>query len=174
MKITNEQKKQIHRLTSTLGFSDQAYRYYLESRYAVRSCLDLTHEQAEEVIYELKAEVAEQEKEKMITDKQVGYIKFLWLSVDYDQGNCGDKHLSSFLERKYKVRRPEELTKRQALGCISAIKRMQANLEKKVGSTSVSAIITADGKGGTMWVQLPNGQRYACPIKIDENYERPN
>lgn len=171
MQITNEQKKTIHTLVGVLGWSDQLYREFLERFCGVKSCTGLLTEQAADVIAELEA--FKMECSPMITAKQISYIKYLWLSVDYDQGNCGDKHLSSFLEKRYGVNHPEELTKRQALGCISAIKRMQANREKQAGGTSVSAVITPDGEG-TMWVQLPDGQRYACPIKKEVDHGKLN
>lgn len=171
MQITNEQKKTIHTLVGVLGWSDQLYRDFLRRFAGVNSCTELSAQQAAGMIAEL--EVFKIECSPMITAKQVSYIKYLWLSVDYDQGNCGDKHLSSFLERRYGVNLPEELTKRQAFGCISAIKRMQANRKKQAGGTSVSAVITPDGEGA-MWVQLPNGQRYACPIRNEVDHGKPN
>lgn len=171
MKITNGQKKIIHTLIGALGWSDKSYRDFLRRFCGVRSCVGLSYEQAENVIKELQE--FQTECSPMITDKQIGYIKFLWLSVDYDQGNAGDKHLSRFLEKRYGVQRVEDLTKRQALGCISAIKRMQVNKRDRIGTLSVSAVVSPEGRG-TAWVQMPTGERYACQIGKEEEYGKPN
>ncbi|MDR0510901.1 MAG: regulatory protein GemA [Rikenellaceae bacterium] len=108
--ISNQQKRQIHALVSALGWSDTFYRSFLHAFCGANSCTELTEEQASALIAELLD--AQDDCSPKATAKQVSYIKYLWLSVDYDQGNYGDKHLASFLARRFNVDRPEKLTRK--------------------------------------------------------------
>lgn len=144
--ITQQQKKEIHTIVSQLKWTRQVYEFWLDHNYGVDSCMDLTTCQADDAIYSLRR-IAQ---ESRITDKQISYIKFLWLSVDYSSCTEGNNLLNNFLTRKYGVDCVENLSKKQAFGAIAAIKNIQKN----------KTTVKLDKQGGVDWVILEDGSRY--------------
>lgn len=143
--ITNKQKAAIHALVSALKWSRQNYELWIFRTYGVNSCLALTIEQADRAIAELRAI----EADTMITEKQINYIKFLWLSVYYAECAQGDNLLNNFLQHKFGASSVEKLTKKQAYGYIAAIKQMQRR----------RSAIKIDTTGPVLWITLPDGSR---------------
>lgn len=146
--ITQKQKAAIHICVSELKWTRAQYIDWLETRYDVGSCMELTTEQAADAIEELHAKAIDER----ITDRQIGYIKFLWLSVDYAECQQGDTYLNNFLQRHYNAPSVEHLSRKQAFGCIAAIKKMQRNKGRKPG-------IKIDYSGALGWITLSDGTR---------------
>lgn len=163
--ITNRQKAEIHKLISELGWSRADYVKWLEHRFGVNTCVSLQIATAGQAIKELEEMLEANRAEFRATDKQVSYITYLWMSVDYAACNEGDRLLSNFLRRRYGVERPEELTRSHASGAIAAIKKMQANKEKSKGKVSIgrAEIDPATGKARA-WATLEDGSR--VPVEL--------
>lgn len=159
MKITKEQIKAIHTLKHSLKWDDEAYRSFLDGHFGAESCTELTTHQATAAIKVLSEVLEEADRSTKVTTKQISYIRFLWLQVDYGNAEEGDRYLSSFLFKKYKVKKPEQLSASQAFGAISAIKRM---IEiAKTRKVKVANNIVRDEKTGDsfVWVTLEDGTR---------------
>lgn len=143
--ITDKQKAAIHALVSALKWSRRNYELWIYRTYGVNSCLAFDSEQADQAIAELRAI----EADIMATEKQINYIKFLWLSVDYAECAQGDNLLNNFLQHKFGASSVEKLTKKQAHGCIAAIKQMQRRRSS----------IKIDTAGPVQWITLTDGSR---------------
>lgn len=143
--ITDKQKAAIHALVSSLGWPRRNYELWIYRTYGVNSCLAFDSEQADQAIAELRAI----EAETMITQKQINFIRYLWLSVDYAECAQGSTLLNNFLRHKYNVESVEKLSKKQAFGCIAAIKRMQAK----------ASGVKIDTSGNIQWITLVDGSR---------------
>lgn len=133
MKATNKQKTLIHKLVSLLGWSSDEYKTWLFDNYRKYTSTNLVVADAAKAIETLKELVEAQEVERRITDKQINYIRFLWLGVDYVLCCNGNTLLNNFLLNRYGVGSIEELSRRQASGAIAAIKKMQINIDRKKG-----------------------------------------
>lgn len=173
---TQKQNVRIHALFCDLGWNEFVYRSWLDAYYGVRSSSELTEEQAAGLIKELGVILANQRKnkreeneqgERMITERQATYLKTLWLDVDYSRGDCGDKHLSVFLEKRFRVKKVGELTCRQAIACIAMVKSMICQAEKRAGKTTVLNRKSRCRYCGEeiMWVELSDGRR--MPFDFD-------
>lgn len=134
--ITKKQIKEIHILKSILRWDDETYRYFLEG-FGAESCTELSQQKASEVIRLMHSLAEEVESDRKATPKQASFIRYLWLEVDFSGGEEGDRLLSNFLKKRYKVSRPEELSRAQAQGAIAAIKRMKARPARKVRTEKV-------------------------------------
>ena len=134
--ITKKQIKEIHTLKGILRWDNDTYRYFLEG-FGAESCTELSERKASEVIRLMHSLVEEAESDRKATPKQVSYIRYLWLGVDFSAGEEGDRLLSNFLKKKYKASKPEELTRPQAQGAIAAIKRMKARPARNVRTEKV-------------------------------------
>ncbi|MDR1756070.1 MAG: DUF1018 domain-containing protein [Culturomica sp.] len=167
---TQKQNGRIHALFSDLGWNEFVYGSWLKAYYHVECPGDLTGGEASRLIRELSEILKNQRRnqeagdgERMITSKQETYLKTLWLGVDYSKGDSGDKHLSQFLLKRFRVRKAGDLTCRQAIACIAMIKSMIAQAEKRAGRTTVldkkSRCRYCDAL--IMWVQLQDGRRMA-------------
>ena len=163
--ITNRQKAEIHKLISELGWSRADYVKWLEHRFGVNTCVSLQIATAAQAIKELEEILEANRAEFRATEKQIRYIKYLWIGVDYAACTEGDKLLNNFLNRRYKVNAIEDLSRKQASGVISAIKRMQANKEKNKGKVSIgrAEIDPATGKARA-WATLEDGSR--VPVEL--------
>lgn len=163
--ITNTQKARIHALIVELGWSRAEYVKWLKNRFGVDSCVSLQIATAAQAIDELRELLEANRAEIRATEKQINYIKYLWIGVDYAACNEGDKLLNTFLQRRYQVDTVEGLTRRQASGAISAIKRMQANIQKHKGEVAIgrASIDPATGKARA-WVTLEDGSR--VPVEL--------
>lgn len=166
MAIMNCQKTAIHKLIVNLKWSRLMYLKWLRGRFGVESCVQLSGREANEAIAELEEFLREETVSKMITQKQVNYIKFLWLSVDYAECEQGSRLLSNFLRNKYGVEKPEQLSKQQAFGCISAIKQMQKNAEARKGTITVANHTSINPTTGdpVAWITLADGRHIAVPL----------
>ncbi len=166
---TQKQSVRIHALFGDLGWNEFVYRSWLDAYYGVKSSSDLTEEQAAGLIKELRIILNNQRRvsqadgngERMITEKQAIYLKTLWLDVDYSSGDSGDKHLSVFLERRFRVKKVSDLTCRQAIACIAMVKSMICQSEKRLGKTTVLKRRSRCRYCGQeiMWVELSDGRR---------------
>lgn len=160
MAITNTQKARIHALIADLGWSRADYVKWLEYRFGVNTCVSLQIDTAAQAIAELEDMLEANRAEFRATEKQINYIKYLWIGVDYAACTEGDKLLNTFLKRRYQVNAVEDLTRRQASGVISAIKRMQANKAKNKGKVSVGRAEIDPATGNARaWVTLEDGSR---------------
>lgn len=166
MKITKEQIKAIHILKSSLRWDDEAYRSFLWGQCRVDTCTALTMQQATDVIKVMSSVLEEADRGQRVTPKQASYIRFLWLQVDYADGDEGDRYLSSYLYKKHGVKSPDELSSSQASGAIYAIKRMIENRNKK--RVKVANNIVHDDRTGDdfVWVTLEDGTRVKQKITI--------
>lgn len=175
---TSKQKGRIHALFGELGWNEFVYRNWLKAYYEAESTSELTTVQASALIKDLQGVLGNQKRnreaeatgrEKMITDKQATYLKTLWLEVDYSEGDSGDKHLSVFLEKRFRVKKAGDLTCRQAIACIAMVKAMICQAEKRAGKTTVLGKKSRCRYCGglVMWVQLEDGRR--MPFDFDEN-----
>lgn len=167
--ITNSQKKRIHALISELGWSRAEYVKWLEHRFGVNTCISLQIATAGQAIKELEEILEANRAEFRATEKQINYIKYLWIGVDYAACTEGDKLLNTFLQRRYQVDNVEELTRSQASGAISAIKRMQANKAKNRGKVTIgrASIDSATGKTRA-WATLEDGNRIPINLNCDK------
>lgn len=170
--ITEKQSNCIHTLLKQLGWTDYIYRSWLAAYYKVNSSSELEVDKASALIADLKMLLEQQEadrKPKPASFKQVAKIKYMWLDVDYSKGECGDKHLSVFLEKRFHVKKTEELTCKQADTCIRTIKAMQEQAKKREGQTTILHRRTVCKYCGLpiMWVQLADGRR--MPFDFDSN-----
>lgn len=167
--ITNNQKGRIHALIAELGWSRTEYITWLKSRFGVDSCVLLQIATATQAIDELEDILEANRAEFRATEKQISYIKYLWIGVDYAACTEGDKLLNTFLQRRYRVDTVEELTRSQASGVISAIKRMQANKEKSKGKVAIgrSSIDPATGKARA-WITLEDGSRILVDLNSNQ------
>ncbi|WP_299457772.1 phage protein GemA/Gp16 family protein [uncultured Rikenella sp.] len=166
--ITNSQKRRIHTLISELGWSRTEYVTWLKARFGVDSCVLLQIATATRAIDELEDILEANRAEFRATEKPISYIKYLWIGVDYAACTEGDKLLNTFLRRRYQVNTVDELTRSQASGAISAIKRMQASKEKNKGKVTIgrASIDPATGKTRA-WVTLEDGSR--IPVDLNCN-----
>lgn len=163
LNATDKQKAIIHKLASKLFLSKDNYRDMLKSITGYDSCTNLSVAQASLVIEKLNELLSQSNREIFITSKQINYIKFNWLSVDYEAGNNGDTHLNSFLLRRFGVNSVEELTRKQASGVVSAIRAIQ----RKEGTYRTSSIIEVGGSRAVV-VHTPDGGKMMCQIKEDK------
>ena len=139
--ITCKQIKQLHTLAGKVLPSDDIYRDWLFCNFEVKSCKLLTMSEAEIAISLLENINNEVQAAGMISPKQIRYIKSLWIDIDISQCENGDKHLKGFLRNKFGVERLEDLTRRQASGCIKAVlnmKQRQASCSVAVNEDTVS------------------------------------
>ena len=110
--ITAAQIQKIHVLISKMGMSDRTYRQRL-GRVGVRSCKELTFEQAKLFIYYLAIAEARSagrrrqygsRSQERITDKQMAMIRAIWNEVTYlDATEDREAALNSLVENKYHV-----------------------------------------------------------------------
>lgn len=169
MKITNRQKGFIHALIAELGWARQEYVKWLQHRFRVDSCTSLEVNTANRAIDELTELVEANRAEFRATEAQIRFIKYLWLGVDYAACTEGDKLLNIFLQRKYNIKNVEELSRKQASGAISAIKRMQVNLQRKRGEVSVGrASIDTDTGKASAWVTMEDGSRMLLELSSNQ------
>ena len=171
--ITKRQGNFINKLVHDLGWTDFVYKNWLDAYYHVSDAQSLDKEKASNLIKDLEGILENQrtnsDGEKAITKKQANYLKLLWLDVDYSAGNSGNKHLSVFLEKQYGVKTVYDLTRKQAISCISTVQELIKQAKKREGKTTV-----LDRKGickychqPIMWVQLEDGRR--VPFDFDNN-----
>lgn len=164
--IHNSQKARIHALIAELGWSREEYVKWLEHRFGVNTCVSLQIATAAQAIDELEEILEANRAEFRATEKQINYIKYLWIGVDYAACAEGDKLLTNFLRRRYQVEAVEDLTRRQASGVISAIKRMQVNIRKRKGEVTIGrASIDPTTGEARAWATLEDGSR----IPVDLN-----
>ena len=159
MKATNKQKALIHKLVARLNWSSEGYKAWLYCNFHTYSSSRLDVADAAKAIEILKNLAESQESEYKITAKQISYIRFLWLGVDYALCCEGDTLLNNFLSRRYGVGSVEELSRRQAYGAIAAIKKMQVNIDRKKGEISVSRAYTGTDGKNRAWITLPDGSK---------------
>ncbi len=166
--ITNTQKGRIHKLIAELGWSRAEYVKWLEHRFGVNTCVSLQITTAAQAIKELEEILESNQAEIRATEKQISYIKYLWIGVDYAACTEGDKLLNTFLKRRYQVDAVEDLTRRQASGVISAIKRMQVNIQKHRGEVTIgrASIDPATGQARA-WATLEDGSR--VPVDLNSH-----
>lgn len=174
---TPKQDACIHELISELGWNEFIFWCWQKAYYNVDGTSDLSADQAMLLIKDLRRILVDQNRnkaaaedgKKMITQKQAMYLKTLWLDVDYSRGDNGDKHLSAFLEKRFHVRKVNDLTCKQAIACIYMIKRLVAQDQKRSGKTTVLEKKSKCRYCGNpiMWVQLTDGRR--VPFDFDEN-----
>lgn len=115
-----KQLQRIHVLVKQLGWSDDIYRSALDGFCGVDSAKKLTQKQAAEFI----AHLTELLSPHRASTRQVWKIRTLWAMIDYSKMQEGDKHLTEFLNSRFKVVKPEWLTPIQAWNCIQVIERM--------------------------------------------------
>lgn len=167
MKITSKQIAYIHTLVSKkLGWSNEEYKEWLMDNYNIDSIKDIDMTIAKRIISNLSYRDISQPITK-ITPKQIGYIKFLWLSVDYERGNNGDTLLSVFLKNKFGVNRIDELSPDQARGAIAAIKQMQRGYKREA---HVSNPFVVDKNGNeAIYIYLADGSKLLLPLQKNIN-----
>lgn len=164
LQATNKQKGMIHQCVVRLGWSEESYRKWLMSHFGVVSIKYFRITDAARCIKMLTDELEGLDNELMATEKQISYIKFLWIGVDYESGTSGDKLLNNFLQRKFKVESVNALSRKQAFGVISALKRMQRSPKEKV-------TYVIDNKTGCkcVTVRLGDGTSVFCPLSDNQN-----
>ncbi|MEG1648315.1 MAG: phage protein GemA/Gp16 family protein [Rikenellaceae bacterium] len=167
MKITAKQIAYIHTLASKkLGWSNEEYKEWLMDNYNIDSIKEIEIAVAKRIISDLAYKDASQRVDK-ITLKQIGYIKYLWLSVDYERGNNGDTLLSTFLKNKFGVHCIEDLSPDQARGAIAAIKQMQRGYKR---GTHTSNPFVLDKNGNeAIYVYLADGSKLLLSLQKTSN-----
>ena len=162
--IKKEQIKAIHTFKARLKWDNDAYRNFLWGQCKVSSCTELTIIQAKECLQIMSELIEEAEQSDKCSIKQASYLRYQWLKVDYSNCDEGDRYLSSFLNKKYGVLKPESLSRTQAQGAIYAIKKMIENVNKK--GVKVANNIVIDDKTGKqyVWVTSSDGKRYKQEI----------
>lgn len=102
--IENKQKQVIHILLKEHNISDSTYRAMLWDNYRVTSCVNLTYEQAEELIHYIKYNYDENYKS--------GYNKGIQKGLEL-LGNCTQKDIISKLiaqkEHRFLTRYEEDM-----------------------------------------------------------------
>lgn len=169
--LTKAQQNKIHTLIGRLGWTDFVYRNWLDAYYKVTTSTSLDKDRASTLISDLAGILQNQKETKKankITKKQSGMILWLWQDVDYSKGECGNKHLVSFLEKRFSVSSLYDLTKFQANLCIRAIQAIQEQAKKREGKTTVLRRSKCKYCGKQiLWVQLEDKRR--VPFDFDSN-----
>lgn len=173
-KITPVQNYAIYFLFAELGWNEVVQKCWLKAKFNVDRTEDLTTDQAVVLINSLwkEQDAIKRNREggsQMISAKQITYLKSLWLDVDYSAGDCGNKHLSAFLDKRFKVKKVEELTCKQAIACIYMIKQLLSQSLAREGKTTVLNKKSHCRYCGrlVMWVELADGRR--MPFDFDDN-----
>lgn len=173
-KCTSKQLEIIYTLFRELGWNDFIYGCWLKSYYQVNRAEDLAASQAVILIKSLQNIQADQKRNReggvtMISTRQSTYLKSLWLDVDYSAGDSGDKHLSAFLDKRFKVKKVCDLTCKQAIACIYMIKRLISQSQVRKGKTTILNKKSHCRYCGKLilWVQLADGRR--MPFDFDGN-----
>ncbi|MBQ7568384.1 regulatory protein GemA [bacterium] len=113
MPISKEQIKIIHTLKSKMGMSDSDYRQRLW-RVGVKSCKEMSFEQAKRFIHNLKIACAKKTGKTYarsghgvarISDAQMAMIRAMWAEISY-LGDTDDREvaLNKLVSRLYHVR----------------------------------------------------------------------
>jgi hypothetical protein len=171
---TPSQKQYIHGLYRACGWDDEQYRWMLMNDYGVESSSELTISQAHELIGLLQMVVKGENMDKA-TMKQITLIRCEWKEVDYSNGENGDVHLNAFIQKKFKKRAVENLSRLEAIKLINMIKFLKKQAKEREGKTVVINKLAACVYCGSpiMWVQLKDGKRVAfnCIKKPGRDYE---
>ena len=140
---TVQQRKVIHILKNRIGMSDEDYRDILEANYGVRSSLDLTDLEAEELIRFFRTMISGKQvysstgykkryneltgrPARYATPKQLRMIEAMWAEVSYIEDPVRRRiALDKFCRRIVGEYRLEDVKKWQVQKLVKAIENMK-------------------------------------------------
>ena len=150
--ISKEQIKKIHALKREMGMTDRAYRQRL-GRVGVKSCKEMTFEQAKKFIYWFDIAAAKRSGRQQqrraygaqhITEKQLEMVRALWReATGLDPAEDLETALNRLVERLYHVSALHWLPRRDVPKLVNTLKAMKRQKLGKETAEAAEAVVKA-------------------------------